>query len=54
MTATEHGRCRPRIDAIDECEWQRIVERARTAGLSVPRLAARRASETGPDDGAAG
>ena len=54
MTATEDGRRRPRINAIDECEWQRIVERARAAGLSVSRLVARRALGTGPGDGAAG
>ena len=54
MTATKDGRRRRRIDAIDECEWQRIVEQARAAGLSVSRLAARRALDAGPDDGAAG
>ena len=54
MTATEDGRRRPRKIEADEGEWQRVVERAREAGLSVSHLAAQRAIKPGPGDGAPG
>lgn len=54
MTATEDGRRRPRKIRVDEGEWQRIVERAREAGLSVSCLAVQCALKPGPDDGAQG
>lgn len=54
MTATEDGRRRPLKIKADEGEWQRVVKRAREAGLSVSRLAAQCALMPGPGYGIAG
>ena len=54
MTATEHGRRRLCKIRADEGEWQRVVERAREAGLSVSYLAVQCALKPGPGDGAQG
>ncbi len=54
MTVTEDGRRGPRKIRADEGEWQRVVKRAREAGLSVSHFATACALKPGPGDGAQG
>ena len=54
LMATEGRRRRSHKIEADEGERQRVVERAREAGLSVSYLAAQRAIKPGPGDGAPG